>query len=168
MTMTTAAIGAMAVGSAVSAYGQIQAGKGAKRAAEFNAQVAERNEKVAKIKSENIQRTTAWSIQDSRKEFRKLNDATQMAYRGNGWLATSGTPLKRALANAMMFEEDIVVQKHKANVASLEQEEIGTNERMRASLERMKGKIAMQTAKSQAFGTLLSSAGSAYTTYKTA
>ena len=39
------------------------------------------------------------------------SDATQ------GWLATSGTPLKRALANAMMFEEDIVVQKHKANVA---------------------------------------------------
>jgi len=162
------AIGMQLAGTAVSAMGSMSAGKGAKRAAEFNAQVAERNAKTAEIKAENIQRTTAWSIQDSRKEFRKLNDATQMAYRGNGWLATSGTPLKKALANAMMFEEDIVVQKHKANVASLEQEEIATNERMRGSLERMKGKIAMRTARAQAFGTLLSNAGSAYTTYKTA
>jgi hypothetical protein len=160
--------GLMLAGTAVSAVGSIKGGKGAQRAAEFNAQIAERNAKTAEIKAENIQRTTAWQIQDSRKEFRKLNDATQMAYRGNGWLATSGTPLKRALANAMAFEEDVVVQKHKANVASLEQEEIATNERMRGSLERMKGKIAMQTARTQAFGTLLSNAGSIYTTYKTA
>src|SRR6056300_1053879 len=94
------AIGMQVAGTAISAMGSLSAGKGAKRAAEFNAQVAERNAKTAEIKAENIQRTTEWSIQDSRKEFRKLNDATQMAYRGNGWLATSGTPLKRALANA--------------------------------------------------------------------
>ena len=164
----TIATGLMAAGTAISVMGSLSAGKGAKRAAEYNAQIAERNAKTAEIKAENIQRTTAWQIQDSRKEFRKLNDRVQMAYRGNGWLATSGTPLKRALANAMAFEEDVVVQKHKANVASLEQEEIATNERMRGSLERMKGKIAMQTARTQAFGTLLSNAGSIYTTYKTA
>ena len=162
------AIGMQLAGTAVSAMGSMSAGKGAKNASVYNAQIHERNEKTAKIKSENIIRTTAWSIQDSRKQFRKLSDATQMAYRGNGWLATSGTPLKRALADAMAFEEDVIAQKHKANVASLEQEEIATNERMRGDLERMKGKIAMKTARYQAFGTLLSNAGSAYTTYRTA
>ena len=160
--------GLMLAGTAVSAVGSLKAGKGAKRAAEFNAQIAERNAKTAEIKAENIQRTTGWQIQDSRNEFQKLSDAKQMAFRGNGWLATSGTPLKRALADAMAFEEDVVAQKHKANVASSEQLEIATNERMRGSLERMKGRIAMQTARSQAFGTLLSNAGSAYTTYKSA
>lgn len=162
------AIGMQLAGTAVSAMGSLSAGKGAKAAGDFNANVANRNEKTAKIKAENILRTSAWDIQTSRKQFRKLSDATQMAYRGNGWLASSGTPLKRQLADAMAFEEDVVAQKHKANVASLEQDEIATNERMRGNLERMKGRIAMKTARYQAFGTLLSNAGSAYTTYRTA
>ena len=164
----TIATGLMAAGTAMSVVGSLSAGKGAKAAGDFNANVANRNEKTAKIKSENIIRTSAWDIQTSRKQFRKLSDATQMAYRGNGWLASSGTPLKRQLADAMAFEEDVVAQKHKANVASLEQDEIATNERMRGNLERMKGKQAMKTARYQAMGTLLSSAGSIYSTYKSA
>ena len=39
---------------------------------------------------------------------------------------------------------------------------------MRGNLERMKGKQAMKTARYQAMGTLLSSAGSIYSTYKSA
>ena len=158
----------MVAGTAMSVMGSLSAGKGAKAAGDFNANVANRNEKTAKIKSENIIRTSAWDIQTSRKQFRKLSDATQMAYRGNGWLASSGTPLKRQLADAMAFEEDVVAQKHKANVASLEQDEIATNERMRGNLERMKGRIAMKTARYQAMGTLLSNTGNFMTTGKTA
>ena len=158
----------MVAGTAMSVMGTLSAGKGAKAAGDFNANVANRNEKTAKIKSENIIRTSAWDIQTSRKQFRKLSDATQMAYRGNGWLASSGTPLKRQLADAMAFEEDVVAQKHKANVASLEQDEIATNERMRGNLERMKGRIAMKTARYQAMGTLLSNTGNFMAQGKTA
>ena len=91
-----------------------------------------------------------------------------MAVRGNGWLATTGTPLKMLLQNAMNFEEDVAAQRLQSETKRLEQFEIATNQRLQGQLQRMQGKAAREISKTQAVGTLLSGGGQAYSTYKMA
>ena len=118
--------------------------------------------------TENIARTTEFSIQRSREKFQRLNDRTQMAVRGNGWLATTGTPLKMLLQNAMNFEEDVAAQRLQSETKRLEQFEIATNQRLQGQLQRMQGKAAREISKTQAVGTLLSGGSQSYATYKMA
>ena len=89
-----------------------------------------------------------------------------MAVRGNGWLASTGTPLKMLLQNAMNFEEDVAVQRYESEVKKQEQFEIATNQRLQGQLQRMQGKVAREVSKTQALGTLLSDGSQAYATYK--
>ena len=156
----------MIAGTAITVQGQLAAGKAAQKAANYNASVNERNAQAREIQAENIARTTEFSIQRSREKFQRLNDRTQMAVRGNGWLASTGTPLKMLLQNAMNFEEDVAVQRYESEVKKQEQFEIATNQRLQGQLQKMQGKIAREVSKTQALGTLLSGGSQAYTTYK--
>ena len=158
----------MIAGTAITVQGQLAAGKAAQKAANYNASVNERNAQAAEIRAKNISRTTEFSIQRSRKKFQRLNDRTKMAVRGNGWLATTGTPLKMLLQNAMHFEEDVAAQRLQSEVKKQEQFEIATNQRLNAQLQRMQGQVARQVSKTQAVGTLLSGGSQAYLTYKMA
>jgi len=165
--MAELAIAAAVAGTVITASSQMAAGKAAKKAADFNASVNERNAQKAEIQAENIARTTEFGIQRSRKKFQQLNDRTQMAVRGNGWLASTGTPLKILLQNAMNFEEDISAQRLQSETKRQEQFEVATNQRLQGELQRMQGKAAQNIAKYQAVGTLLSGGSAAYGTYKT-
>ena len=156
----------MIAGTALQFTSAMAAGKAAQKAANYNASINERNAKAAEIQAEHLSRTTEWSLQRSRKKFQELNDKTQMAFRGNGWLATTGTPLKMLLANAMNFEEDVAAQRLQSETKRQEQFEIATNQRLQGELQRMQGRIMRQTAKTQAYGTLLSKVGQTYAVYK--
>lgn len=168
MTLAAVAATAAVAGTALTASSQLAAGKAAQKAANFNASVNERNAQAAEIRAKNISRTTEFSIQRSRKKFQRLNDRSQMAIRGNGWLATTGTPLKMLLQNAMNFEEDVAAQRLQSETKRLEQFEIATNQRLQGQLQRMQGQVARQVSKTQAVGTLLSGGSQAYLTYKMA
>jgi len=154
-------------GTALTVSSQLAAGRAAKKAADYNASVNERNAKKAEIQAENIARVTEFSIQRSRKKFQKLNDRTQMAVRGNGWLATTGTPLKMLLQNAMNYEEDVAAQRLQSEVKRQEQFEVATNQRLNAQLQRMQGKVAREVSKTQAMGTLLTNTGQIISMQKT-
>ena len=158
----------MVAGTALTVSSQLAAGRAAKKAADYNASVNERNAKKAEIQAENIARVTEFSIQRSRKKFQKLNDRTQMAVRGNGWLATTGTPLKMLLQNAMNYEEDVAAQRLQSEVKRQEQFEVATNQRLNAQLQRMQGKVAREVSKTQAMGTLLTNTGQIISMQKTA
>ena len=160
------ALAAAVAGTAITASSQLAAGKAAQKTANYNASINERNAKAAEIRAENIARTTEFALQRSRKKFQKLNDRTQMAVRGNGWLASTGTPLKMLLQNAMNFEEDVAAQRYESEIKKQEQFEIATNQRLQGQLQRMQGKVAREISKTQALGTLLSGGSQAYTTYK--
>ena len=157
----------MVAGTALTVSSQLAAGRAAKKAADYNASVNERNAKKAEIQAENIARVTEFSIQRSRKKFQKLNDRTQMAVRGNGWLATTGTPLKMLLQNAMNYEEDVAAQRLQSEVKRQEQFEVATNQRLNAQLQRMQGKVAREVSKTQAMGTLLTNTGQIIAMQKT-
>ena len=158
----------MVAGTALTVSSQLAAGRAAKKAADYNASVNERNAEKAEIQAENIARVTEFSIQRSRKKFQKLNDRTQMAVRGNGWLATTGTPLKMLLQNAMNYEEDVAAQRLQSEIKRQEQFEVATNQRLNAQLQRMQGKVAREVSKTQAMGTLLTNTGQILTMQKTA
>jgi len=160
------ALGAAIAGTAITASSQLAAGKAAQKTANYNASINERNARAAEIQAENIARTTEFALQRSRKKFQKLNDRTQMAVRGNGWLATTGTPLKMLLQNAMNFEEDVAVQRLQSEIKKQQQFEIATNQRLQGQLQSMQGRIAREVSKTQAVGTLLSGGSQAYATYK--
>ena len=70
--------------TAVSAIGAIQAGKDQKRAYDYNAQINERNAKA------NDQAAEQLVLQN---EVDDLQASTSQAFRYNGWMADTGTPL---------------------------------------------------------------------------
>ena len=74
-----------------------------------------------------------------------------MAVRGNGWLATTGTPLKMLLQNAMNYEEDVAAQRLQSEVKRQEQFEVATNQRLNAQLQRMQGKVAREVSQSRSY-----------------
>ena len=146
----------MIAGTAITVQGQLAAGRAAKKAADYNASVNERNAQAAEIQAENIDRLK--ELQD-REKFKNLNDRTQMLYRGQGWAATTGTPLKKLLQNALRFEQDIEIQNYNSRVKQLQAKEVATNQRLEAELTRMEGRAARTISRYQAAGTLLTSAG---------
>ncbi len=168
MTLAAVAATAAVAGTALTASSQLAAGKAAQKAANYNASVNERNAQAAEIRAKNISRTTEFSIQRSRKKFQRLNDRSQMAIRGNGWLATTGTPLKMLLQNAMNFEEDVAAQRLQSETKRLEQFEIATNQRLQGQLQRMQGQVARQVSKNTSSRNFMSGGSQAYLTYKMA
>ena len=158
----TVAQGLMLAGAGLSAFGTIKGGKGAKAAADYNASIMERNAKVAEKEAENIGRLGGFAIQKNEKEFRLLNDRTVMAYGKNGWMTGTGTPLKKAMANAVEFQKDMEIAKYNTKVKQNEKIESATNMRLQAELKRYEGRAQLKAARTQAFGTLLSAGSKAY------
>tara|TARA_R100000951_G_scaffold106025_1_gene100203 strand:+ start:1733 stop:2221 length:489 start_codon:yes stop_codon:yes gene_type:complete len=152
----------MVGGTALSAFGTIKGGKGAKAAADYNASIMERNAKVAEKEAEQIGRVAGWDIQENEKEFQILNDRSVMAFGKNGWMTGTGTPLKKAMANVVEFQKDMEVARYNTKVRQNEKIESATNMKLQAELKRYEGRAQLKAARTKAFGTLLSGASSAY------
>ena len=115
----------MAVGTVVSAYGQIQAGKGQKAGADYNASIMERNAKVATKEAEQIGRIAGFQALEQEEDFKQLTDKVQMGYGKNGWMAATGTPLKRQMQNIVQFQQDMEIAKYNTKVKQIANERQG-------------------------------------------
>jgi len=100
----------MIASAAVSAVGAMQQGRAQARAYNYNAQINERNALVAEQEGEQLILENEDAIVRFKRDFAKLQAATQQAQRYNGWMASCGTPLKVALEYAAEADEVIAVR----------------------------------------------------------
>mgnify|MGYP003677632879 FL=1 len=149
----------MVAGTVVSAVGQMQAGKGLKAGADYNASIMERNAKVATKEAEQIGRIAGFQALEQEEQFKQLTDKVQMGYGKNGWMAATGTPLKRQMQNIVQFQQDMEIAKYNTKVKQNEKMEVATNMKLSAALKRYEGRAQAKAGKTQAFGTLLSGFG---------
>lgn len=144
--------------TAVSAIGAVQAGKDQKRAYEYNAKVNERNAEANEQAAKQLILQNEVDVVSFRNDFDDLQAASSQAFRYNGWIADTGTPLKLALANAQEADEEVATMRYNAKVGKQELEEQGLQQRMQANLNRMYGRNAARAGRTKAFGSLLSGA----------
>lgn len=139
------AIAAMAVGTAVSAYGQYQAGKAQKRAYEYNAQIQEQNAKMAQEQAE-------YEARRQKSRTRKMLAAQRVAYNASGVVGSTGTALDTLRQTMMEGEMDRMAILYGGDVEAV-------NQRSQAALSRMQGKAAYKAGMFGAASTLLGGAG---------
>tara|TARA_B100001093_G_scaffold408819_1_gene397732 strand:- start:43 stop:531 length:489 start_codon:yes stop_codon:yes gene_type:complete len=154
--MAQFAVPLLIASTAVSAIGAIQAGKDQKRAYDYNAQINERNAKANDQAADQLVLQNEVDVKRFRNDFDDLQASTSQAFRYNGWMADTGTPLKVALANAQQADEEVATMRYNAKVGKQELKEQGVQQRMQANLNRMYGRNAARAGKFQAMGSLLS------------
>lgn len=141
--VSTMVLAAVAVSTAVTAYGQYQAGQAQKQAYEYNAKIQEQNAKVAQDKA-------AYEADKQAQRVRRLNATQRAAYAASG-VTQSGT--------ALDLQEDSLIQGEMDRLAVLYGGDVeAANFRSEAELSKFQGKAAGKSATTAAFGTLLGGA----------
>lgn len=141
---STAILVAAAVGTAVTAYGQYQAGQAQERALNYQAAVQERNAQIAKQNAE-------YDAQRQESRLRRAIGSQRAAVLASG-IQMEGT--------ALDLQQDTVQQAEMDRLAILYGGEINyQNARSEAELSRMQGKAAGQAGTTAAFGTVLGGFG---------
>lgn len=150
-----AAIAATAV-SAISGANSARAiGKSQQVANEYNAAVSERNAKVNEQDAVQLKIQSELEIAQFQKEFRNLQDATSQAFRFNGFVAESGTPLKVALASAKEADNEIAIRRYNADLGEQRLKESALQNKMQADLSRLYGRQARAAGNIRAGQSLL-------------
>ena len=145
--MPAAAIPLIVAGTAVSAGAAVYSGIQQKRAADYNAKMAEQNAKAIDVQ-------TREAIRRQREQNRAILSAQRASALTSG-VAETGSTLLVAMDNARNLERnvtDIATQGNAQRYAALNQ----------ATLSRMQGSSAMTSGVLQGTGTLLSGVGQAY------
>jgi len=141
---STAILVAAAVGTAVTAYGQYQAGQAQERALNYQAAVQERNAQIARQNAE-------YDAQRQSARLRRAIGSQRAAVLASG-IQMEGTALE--------LQQDTVQQAEMDRLAILYGGEINyQNARSEAELSRMQGKAAGQAGTTAAFGTVLGGFG---------
>ena len=136
-------LSAMAASTAITAYGQYQAGQAQKQAYEYNAAIQEQNAKVEQEKA-------AYEADKQAQRIRRLNATQRAAYAASG-VTQSGS--------ALDLQEDSTIQGEMDRLAILYGGDVNAaNYRSEAALSRFQGKQAGASGTSAAFGTLLGGA----------
>ena len=138
----------MVVGTAVTAYGQYQAGKAQKAAYDYNAQVEERNAQIAKDQA-------AYDAKQQEKKTRQIIAAQRVAY-GAGGFTMAGTALDTLRQSATEGEMDRMAILYGGDVEA-------ANRKSAATLARFQGKAAKTAGTYAALGTAIGGMGSAST-----
>lgn len=144
---TIAAIAAIG-GTAVQAVGQIQAGRDAQQAANYNAKVLEQNAKQTVLNA-NTEATMR------KRQLMKERSSAVAAYGASGVQINNGSPMAVLSDLATEAELDAALTRYQG-----EQQAKGLNSE--AAMQRREGKIAKRNAITGAMGTLLSGASQAY------
>ena len=139
---------------------ELSAGKQQQAAYNYNRDINERNALVAEQEARQLVFQEEQNIVDFRKQFSDLQDATAQAFRYNGWIASEGTPLKVALANAQEADEEIATRRYNAKVGKQELMEQATQERMQGQLNVMYGRSARLASKARAINSLIQTGSS--------
>ena len=145
--MSAAAIPLIVAGTAVSAGAAVYSGVQQKKAADYNAKMAEQNAKAIDVQ-------TREAIRRQREQNRAILSAQRASALTSG-VAETGSTLLVAMENARNLERnvtDIATQGNAQQYAALNQ----------ATLSRMQGSSAMTSGILQGTGTLLSGVGLAY------
>jgi len=134
-----------AVGSAVSAYGMMQAGKAQQRAYEYNAQIAERNAQIARDQA-------AYEAERQESRMRRVIAGQRVGYLASG-VTLEGSAMELMVDTTVQGEMDRLAILYGGEVESVNQE-------AEAALSRMQGAAARKSAQFRAAGTLIGAAGS--------
>ena len=121
----------------------------------FSADVNERNAKAADQEAAQLIFTEEQNIVKFREDISDLQDATNQAFRRNGWIAEEGTPLKVALANAQEADAEIETRRYNAAVGAQTTREKGVEQRLQGTLNRMYGKAARTRGRARAVTSLI-------------
>jgi len=153
---------ASAVGSAVSAIGSIQAGKDAKAAHDYNAQIADRNAEAERINAERVEFLETARVEKFRREYADFADAQRMAFAANNVSAATGTPLLLALQSEREAETEIRNNIYNIKLGKQARDEAALNQQLEGRLQRMYGQRAQSAGYMQAGQSLLSGASNMY------
>ena len=132
--------------TAMSVMGAIAEGNAKKAAHDYNAQVSERNAKVAENEAQSIYDAEQLQISKFLKEYDNLASAQSSAFRYNGWIAEGDTPLLVALASAAEADEEVAIRDLNARTGRQMNLEEGLQQKMNADLQTMYGKQAKKAA----------------------
>lgn len=153
---------ANAVGTAVQAVGQIQAGNDAKAAHDYNAQVQDRNAEAERINAERVEFIETAQVEKFRKNYKDFADAQRMAFSHNNVVSTSGSALAVQLDSAREAETEIANNIYNIKLGKQAREEAALNSELEGKLQRMYGKAAQRAGQIQAGTSLMSGAMNAY------
>ncbi len=140
---STAILVAAAAATAVTAYGQYQQGQDAKKAADYNAAIMERNRQAAEQKAQ-------FDADAQAAKLRRLMGAQRAAAGASGYQKTG---------SILDLQEDTVIQGTMDQLATLYGGKLqGQNYEAQANLSRMEGTAAARAGTTAAAGTLLGGA----------
>jgi hypothetical protein len=146
--MGAVALGAMALGAVISANSQYQAGKAQEKLYKQNAELAGYEGKFAIAQGEA-------DVSALRRDISQTIGAQRAAAGGSGLLVNQGSALDVQMDTARQGELDVARLRYNALLKSY-------GYQVEANSDIYQGKLASQSGKSNAVGTLLNSAGSIY------
>ncbi len=149
--MSFFATGAVLIATAVTAYGQHQAGQAAKATSKYNAKLAE-NEAIAKEQQAHIE------SQQMRQDQKRLAASQRAGFAKGGAVITTGTPLLLMAEQAGIAELDILNQQRNRAMEA-------TSLRSEASLSKFQGSQAARAANIQTGATVIGGAAKAKSTF---
>ena len=155
------------VGGVMAARSYREQGKQEQRVHDFNAEVSDRNAKVAEIESEQIKRVSDFEIAEWNKEVNRLQDSQRLAYGKLGW-QMSGSPLAVMADTANRIEEEKNIRTYNAAVSSDRKIEEGVQHRLQGQLSTLYGQQARAAGSMKARTSLLGSATTLFKSFATA
>lgn len=152
------AAGLMVAATAMQAYGQMQAGRAARKAAEFSAQQNELNAGLAEKQVAGVRLQGELRADQIRRDgSRQIGAATAATAAGNVDVSV-GTPVFRELETRDQISADAMAEKYNAGQREAELRAEAVNRRNQAAIDRAAGRQAQRAGNMAAFGSLLSGA----------
>lgn len=156
---TTIAIAAIAASTAMGAYGQIQAGNAAQKAATANNAIAQQNAIVSDRLAANAEERGRIAEQQQRMKTSALMGRQQAVLAAKGIDISSGTPLDILAQSAEYGEMDALTTRYNFAQEAAGYRQQASNQRFGGQMALFEGKNAKTASRWQAMGTLVSGAG---------
>lgn len=150
----------------VGAAGQIQQGRAAAQAAEYNAKVQDMNAKIADRRARDAIERGQAEEQRKRMEVSRLQGQQKAAMAANGVDLTFGSPLDMIVDTAVLGELDALTIRSNAYREAYDHQVDRANRRAGAAMSRMEGEASRTAGYLGAMGTVLTGGGKAYQQYK--
>lgn len=152
-------IAAAAVGgSALSAYGQLEAGKAAKQAGDYNAAIARNNQIIAERQAEDAIKRGDIAADEQRRKAARVLGAQKSAMAASGISLDSGTALDIFGDTAAFGELDALTIKSNATREAYGYQVQGMNFAAEGAMARVRGTNAQRASYIQAGSTMLGGA----------
>jgi len=147
-------------GAMVGAAGNMKSGNAANRIAQYNAEILNRNARVAEQKAE--QRLFMSAVEEGRlrEDAVEFIADQQAAYNASGVVSGQDTALTVALESAQRADEVIRNTAYNSEIDAQGLREEAVNYRLAANIKRAEGAEQKRASRIQAFGTILGGASS--------